>query len=197
VPSSQATGGGFKIRVASTSNAAQRDYSDNAFSIAAPVVTSPFVGNWHAEGVQTLESDGERYSDDYEDYLHIRSNGTFDTIEGGEGTWTASGSQITLNMSRESAREMINYYLDDAYITWVDHYRLTATLSGGRLVNGKLDATMRGDVDGDTYDGHLTGSWTATRESSWRVEGGAAKPSALAAAAIEVLRMRASSAGGR
>gem|GEM_PF-4161740 len=90
IPTSVAASSQYKIRVRSTSNSSIYDYSDKYFTITGG--TSP-VGTW---ALYYKWSNRSYYSSAS---WYIYSNRTFRDSQGGNGTWTQSGSSVTLYYS--------------------------------------------------------------------------------------------------
>jgi hypothetical protein len=187
IPSNQASGNDYEIRVTSNSNSSYTDTSNTNFSIRTPSTDNTVVGTWQATGTMRVTVSIRGYGSqtevvNFQDKFTFYPNGNFEMIDL-SGTWSQTKNKVTVNLGLEDVALYFEDYLGE-YGLDVSVDATKATLTGTLQKNGTLKGPLAFNMgiyfyDLDT-DGKVkvSGSFTGTRtgEVSSLQEGDSALP---------------------
>ncbi len=187
IPSNQASGNDYEIRVTSTSNSSYTDTSNSSFSIHTPSTDNTVVGTWQATGTMRVTVSIRGYGSqtevvNFQDEFTFYPNGNFEMIDF-SGTWSQTKNKVTVNLGLEDVALYFEDYLGE-YGLDVSVDATKATLTGTLQKNGTLKGPLAFNMSIYFYDldtdgkVKVSGSFTGTRmgEVSSLQEGDSALP---------------------
>ncbi|MCE5231507.1 hypothetical protein LLG95_18165 [bacterium] len=126
-----------------------------------------FTGTWTIDGHIDADADGYDYTEQIDDEtVRVYSDKTFEDSWGSGGTWSSSGSTITLRYSstyfEDIAWEWFGFDLD-VISSSSNHLTFTGKIDGNAITGGTIDGYLKAEYYGDTYTIDIGGSWHADR----------------------------------
>jgi hypothetical protein len=172
IPSNQASGNDYEVRITSTSNTSYTDTSDNNFSISTPSADNTVVGTWEIDGTMRVTVSIPGYGSETEivnfyDKFIFSPDGHFEMI-GVDGTWKQTKKNFTAILEPPSVEDFFEDYFGDYGLDVsvdVTKVTLTGSLQKNDSIKGKLAINMDIYIYGADLEGNVkvSGSFTGIR----------------------------------